>query len=79
MGYKSLLLKCFESATKWFYPKHASGSVQVLKTAGRSGCIGLFQKDIIALKNTFLIVLCVKKYLERMEGKIRKHLPIREC
>ena len=28
---KLLLLKCFESATKWLYPKNVSGSVQVLK------------------------------------------------
>jgi hypothetical protein len=31
------LLKCFESATKCLYPKHVSGSVQVLKTADKSG------------------------------------------
>ena len=29
---KFLLLKCFERATKWLYPKHVSSSVQVLKT-----------------------------------------------
>ena len=28
---KLLLLKCFESAIKWLYPKSVSGSVQVLK------------------------------------------------
>ena len=27
MGAKLLLLKCFESCTKWHYPKHVSGSV----------------------------------------------------
>ena len=27
---KLLLLKCFENATKWLYPKNVSGSVQVL-------------------------------------------------
>ena len=34
---KLLLLKCFESATKWLYPKNVSGSVQVLKTLDKSG------------------------------------------
>ena len=42
MGSKLLLLKCFESATKWLYLKHVSGSVQVLKTSDKSGWIGLF-------------------------------------
>ena len=36
-GAKLLLLKCFECATKWLYPKNVSGSVQVLKTEDKSG------------------------------------------
>jgi hypothetical protein len=41
----------------------------VLKTADKSGYIGLFQKSIIAFEKFFL-----DEYLRRLEGKIRKCL-----
>ena len=68
---KLLLLKGFESATKWLYPKHVSG--QVLRTADKSGYIGLFQKLMIASEKK-IFFLGADEYLERLEGKIRKHL-----
>jgi hypothetical protein len=54
---KLLLLKCFESATKRHFPKNISGSVQVHKTADKSGKIGLFQKFNIAFEKSFLILV----------------------
>ena len=49
LGAKLLLLMCFESVTKWLYPKR----VQVLKTADKNGYIGLFRKCVIALEKLF--------------------------
>ena len=49
-----LLLMCFESATKWLYPKNVSGSVHVLKTEDKCRQIGLFQKCIIAFEKFLL-------------------------
>ena len=34
---KLLLLKCYESAIEWLYPKNVSSSVQVLKQVDKSG------------------------------------------
>ena len=42
------------------------------KTADKSGYIGLFQKLMIASEKIFF--LGADEYLERLEGKIRKHL-----
>ena len=69
---KLILLKCFESATKWLYPKHVSGSVQVLKTADKwiNWIISKMHHSIWKI----LSVLGADEYLERLEGKIRKCL-----
>ena len=48
---KLLLLKCFESANKWLYPKNVSGSVQVLKKRIKVDKLDFFSK--MHLKNSF--------------------------
>ena len=45
----------------------------MLKTADKSGYIGLFQKRIIAFKE-IIFVLGADEYLKRLAGKIRKCL-----
>ena len=70
---KFLLLKCFESATKWINPKHVSGPIQVLKTEDKNGLFGLLWKFIIAFEK-FFFGLNVDKYLEKLDGKIRQGL-----
>ena len=54
-----LILKCFESATKWLYPKHVSDFVQVR----------IKMDKLEVFKSASSLVLVTDEYLERLEGK----------
>ena len=51
---KLLLMKWFESAIKWLYPKTVSSSAQVLKQRIKVDKLDFFQKCIIAFEKFFL-------------------------
>ena len=63
-------LKIVKMALFRLYPKHVSGSVQVLKTADKVNKSDYFKNASKHLKNTF--VLGANEYLERLEGNIRR-------